>query len=925
MTQEILLEEIQALLRELHPNSPHIPEVRLDKRLDRELGLDSLSRMELLARLEGRFQVSIPTQAGVEATTPGELMSALMDAKPRLTKLDVASNIAFRPKDRLELPTDARTLPEVLAWHAQHHGAQMHVHFADGDPDGREWTYGGLWEASGQLAAGLQERGLRSGDTVALMYPTHPDLLVSFFGVMRAGGVPVPLYPPSRPNELAEFWRRQSGILRNCGARMMLISDSMAEHRHLLGAMTGSVEQLATASELMRLARQPEPVALDNRDLALLQYTSGSTADPKGVMLTHGNLLSNIRAMGQAVHIAATDVFVSWLPLYHDMGLIGAWLGCLYFGIPLILMPPQAFLIRPERWLWAIHRYGATLSAAPNFAYELCLHRIADPDIEGLDLSRLRLAFCGAEPVSRDTMARFADRFERLGFHREALFPVYGLAENTLAVTFPPTGRGLKVLDIERDRFLHTGEALPCHDKTTPSLSFVSCGVPLPAHEVRVVDESESEMPDGRQGRLEFRGPSATSGYYRKPELTQALIRGGWLDTGDLGFIYDGELYLTGRSKDIIIRAGRHLHPQNIEQEVGDVAGVRRGRVAAFGTTAQGTEQLVIVAETRLRDGKARDALRIAIDGAVQRQVGEPADEIVLAPPGTVLKTSSGKLRRAACRAAYESGQLGAPDRTRLLAVVCRSLWSRLKQRLRRMAALLYAAYAWSVVSIMAVVAACGIAMLPTLKARWRFVQGLLGATAFATRVRLNRDVREPPPPETCIFIANHSSNLDALAAIWALPRPVSIVAKQELSDWWLMRWLLQRLDVVFVDREDFQKATGIVREVQSKRRDLLFFPEGTFRRMPGLLPFRLGAFLVASEAGMPIVPLVLRGTRDVLRGDDRLPRTGAISVRIEPPLRPHKTPDPWHEALRLSSATRAIYLEHSGEPDMGESALEAP
>lgn len=921
--QVFVNEEIEALLHELHPSASQWPDVRPDRRLDKDLGLDSLSRMELLARLEDRFQMTIPTQAGIAAGTPGELLDVLLSAKPRLAPVDVAPKPVSPTTALLDIPVEASTLLDVLTWHAKRHGTRTHVHFVEGEADGFALTYATLWETAGRIAGGLQQRGVLPGDTVALMFPTHPDLLTSFFGVMRAGAVPVPLYPPSRPSEFAEYWRRQWGILSNCQARVMLIGPSLAPHRQWVGAMAGTVEHVLTAAELQDEAPASKNVLLAPGDLAMLQYTSGSTADPKGVTLTHANLLENIRAMGQSIRVNAGDVFVSWLPLYHDMGLIGAWLGCLYFGIPLVLMSPQAFLIRPERWLWAIHRYRGTLSAAPNFAYELCLHRIEDADIAGMDLSKLRLAFCGAEPVSPATMREFANRYAVHGLRDNALFPVYGLAENALALTFPPLDRGLKVLNIERDRFLRAGEAVPGRDAATPCLSFVSCGSPLPGNELRIVDESESELPDAHQGRVEFRGPSATAGYFRNDKLTLATVHDGWRDTGDMGFVFQGELYLTGRSKDVIIRAGQHLHPQNIEQVVGDVSGVRRGRVAAFGVGSQGTERLVVVAETRLQDKTARSRLRASIDDAVQKLVGEPADEVVLAAPGAVLKTSSGKLRRAACQEAYEAGRLGLSDRAHLIAIVCKSLWSRMLRHLGRLLELAYACYAWTIVAIMALVATWGILLLPTLKQRWWLVRTLLGVTACLVHVRLERHTSDEPPLEPCVFIANHSSNLDALVAIWALRRPVSIVAKHELATWPL-HTMLRRLNVVFVDRGDQQKAIATVKDVEARRRDLLFFPEGTFRRTPGLLPFHLGAFLTAAETGMPVVPLILEGTRAVLRGDDRLPRAGRIVVTVESALRPKPGDEAWHEALRMASIARTIYLGKTHEPDLGEAEFGA-
>jgi len=918
-TEQALLVELLALLRELHPHARAPPNLHLDARLDRDLGLDSLSRVELLARLEQRFRVRIPEQAGFAAETPSDLLRVLAGATP-LGSAPAAAVLELTRSERLELPVTAQTLVEMLRWHAERHPDRLHVHFEGGEADGFELTVGALYATAQRVAAGLQAQGLRHAEAVALMLPTHPDFLTGFFGVMLGGGIPVPLYPPMRPSEMAEYWRRQAGILRNCGARLLLGNEDLRAHRHLVRALTG-IERLLTVADLARTTATPEPVSATTTDLALLQYTSGSTADPKGVMISHGNVLANLRAMGAVVGVTSADTFVSWLPLYHDMGLIGAWLGCLYFGTPLVLMPPQTFLLRPERWLWAIHRYRATLSAAPNFAYELCVHRVADNAVEGLNLESLRLAFCGAEPVFPETLDRFDARFGRYGFRREALYPVYGLAENTLGLAFPPPGRGPQVLHIERDRFLKTGSVSPCSPSSgAATLSFVSCGLPLPGHELRIADENDRELPSGQQGRVQFQGPSAASAYYRNPENTRALKHGAWLDSGDLGFLHEGELYLSGRVKDLIIRAGRHLHPQGMEQAVGELPGVRRGRVAVFGSVAPsaGTERLVVVAETRLTAADERQALQAKIQSAIEVLAGEPADDVVLASPGTVLKTSSGKLRRAACRAAYEGGRLGARGNPRLLAVLLRGLLADVRGQLRRLRVWAFGVYAWTA-CVMLLPAALTVALLPSLRTRWRGVRLLLQLLRRATRIPLTTTVLASPPARPCIFVANHASYLDSLLLICALLRPVAFVAKQELAQQPLLRWLLARLGVVFVARFDPAHCTDVVAEARRADRDFLFFPEGTFQRMPGLLPFHLGAFAAAAEAGMPVVPIALRGTRSVLHGDDWLPRRGPLAVTIGAAIHPEPDAERWAETLRLAAAARAFLLAEGGEPDLDE------
>lgn len=921
----VILEEIAALRRELHPQAPRAPAMRLDARLDRDLGLDSLSRMELLARLERRLNLAIPEQQAVEAQTLADLLQALATASPKGACAEVDIALVSAHQAPLATPDGARTLVEVLAWHAQQHPERMHVHFDGGDADGVDMRYGELYAAANETAGGLQQAGVRAGDPVALMFPTDPDLLIAFFGVMLAGGVPVPLYPPMRPSELGEYWRRQTGILRNCGAHLMLVASALYEHRHAIGALAGSVEQLRTVASV-REARVPaEPVENGGNDLAMLQYTSGSTADPKGVMLTHDNLLANIRIMGRLVGASAQDTFVSWLPLYHDMGLIGAWLGSLYFGIPLILMQPQSFLLHPEQWLRAVQRFGATLSAAPNFAYELCLHRVEDSMLVDLDLHRLRICFCGAEPVFAETIERFVARYARYGFAPGALLPVYGLAENTLGLTFPPLGRGMRVLRVRRDRFLRDGEAVPADDPGMPSLRFVSCGVPLPEHELRIVDEYDRALPEGRQGRIQFRGPSASAGYFRHPSLTRQLLHGAWRDSGDLGFIQRGELYLAGRAKDVVIRAGQHLHPQSIEQAVGDVHGVRRGRVAAFGARSRGTERLVVVAETRVADPAQRQALLQAINAAVQACAGAPADEVVLAAPGTVLKTSSGKLRRSACRAAFENGRLDTPDRWRLWHVMARSQGDRLLRAAHRAATLGYAAYTWLLACVAAVPTLFCLVLPLSFATRWQVMHRLLRILAAASGVRIRLNQVQAPPGRPCVFVCNHASYIDALALIAAMRRPLMFVAKQELAAQPVMGWTLKRFGVMFIARSDPHAGPEAVRQIERLTRDTLFFPEGTFRHMPGLIHFRLGAFLAAAEAGMPVVPIAVKGTRSVLREGEWLPHPGVVTVTIAAAVDVGETGDHWHEALRLAAIARGRMLEYCGEPDADNVRPEIP
>ena len=459
---EQLLRIVSELTRELHPRRG-IPQVTLDSHFDRDLGFDSLARMELMLRVERAFGRDLPETLLASADTPRDLLDALAALSSTMPSR-VAAPPAPAPEGAVTQPADAATLLDVLDWHVRLHPHRIHIVIAQEDAAGlseETITHLELRDQAEIFAAGLQAHGLQPGEAVAIMLPTGRDYFFAFFGILLAGGIPVPLYPPLRTSQLEDHLRRQAGILSNCRARVLLTLPEAKVAARLLQAGAVTLRTVVTASELCAAGQPLSRARPSAGELAFLQYTSGSTGNPKGVMLTHANLLANIRTMGRTVQASAADVFVSWLPLYHDMGLIGAWFGSLYYGMRLVVMSPLAFLSRPARWLWAIHRHRGTLSAAPNFAYELCTRRIDDSQIEGLDLSSWRLAFNGAEAVSADTIAAFAQRFGRYGVSPTAMTPVYGLAECCVGLAFPPLGRGPVVDSIDRDLLMQESRAIP--------------------------------------------------------------------------------------------------------------------------------------------------------------------------------------------------------------------------------------------------------------------------------------------------------------------------------------------------------------------------------------------------------------------------------------------------------------------------------
>jgi acyl carrier protein len=901
---------------------PHLDSyVSLDSSLERDLGLDSLARVELVLRLEREFAVSLPEQALAAAETPRDLLRFLLASvghAPHAADRTVASlaqSEGVRPPDR------AQTLTEALEYHVERQPDRLTVFLYEGENE-IQISYRTLWEGAAAYAAGLATAGLQPGQTVAIMLPTSKEYLYCFYGTLLAGGIPVPLYPPARLTTIEDHLTRHVGILKSCGAALMVTIPEAKPIAWLLRAQVESLRAVLVPADIPAKA-DFIPVRGTAGQIGFLQYTSGSTGQPKGVVLTHANLLANVRAMGRAARATSADVFVSWLPLYHDMGLIGGCFATMYLSFPVVLMSPLAFLARPSQWLRAIHRHGGTISGGPNFSYELCLRRIPEHELEGLDLASWRFAFNGAEPVSPETMEQFEKRFSSVGLRKNVISPVYGLAECSVGLAFTPPGQPWQVDLLDRETFSTTGEAVPAREGDPAPLKVVCCGTSIPEHELRVVDAAGLELPDRQEGSLQFRGPSATTGYYRNPEATRALFAGEWVNTGDRAYLADGNLYLTGREKDIIIRGGRNISPYELEEAVGDVAGVRRGCVAVFGSVdaAGGTEKVVVLAETRERDAAAHESLKKRINELALELIGSPVDDIVLAPPHTVPKTSSGKIRRVAAREYYERG----PDAVRPQAVwmqfarlAAAGAAPQLRRGWRVVRGMAFAirAYLTFVVIAVPIFAA---AATKNVRLTWKVGGAMTRLFLRLTGIPVVARGLESIPPGPVILAPNHTSYLDALVLVALLgPRPYAFIAKREFLGNPLMRLLLTGFGCVFVERFDVKEAAGHAEELAGAARagqSLAIFPEGTLQRRAGLMPFRTGAFQVAAQAGLPVVPVALRGVRSVLRDGTWYARRHPVAVTFGAPI--VSDGNDWNAAVRLRERVRAEVLKHCGEPDL--------
>jgi 1-acyl-sn-glycerol-3-phosphate acyltransferase len=504
--------------------------------------------------------------------------------------------------------------------------------------------------------------------------------------------------------------------------------------------------------------------------------------------------------------------------------------------------------------------------------------------------------------------------------------PVYGLAEAAVGLTFPPLGRGPIIDRIDRHEMMRAGRAVPVAADHADALRFISCGRPLPGYELRLVDEGGTEVPERMEGTAEFRGPSATAGYFQNPVATGRLFHSEWLDTGDRGYMAAGELYVTGRAKDIIIRRGQHIYADEVEQAVGELEGVRKGCVVAFGTREPATEseKLVVLAETRYTDPTLRAQLTARINERIVDSLGEPPEEILLAAPHTVLKTSSGKLRRAATRAAYEDGSLGrarASPPVQMLHLALQGVLPELQRIARASTRLAYGIYAWLAVAVIIAVVGLTSLLLVDRRRIWRLNHRAAGWLIRALRIPFSviweADVDISVPH---IIVTNHCSYIDSIVIGAILPEPHLFVAKTELQRAPVLRMWLRKIGTIFIERFEPTQSIAEVPRLQkelAQGNSLVMFPEGTFTRETGLRPFHLGAFEVAVASGVRVIPLTLRGTRSVLRDGQWLLRRSPVSAMVGRALAASPAGERFAAAVRLRDMAREQISAHCGEPDL--------
>lgn len=558
--------------------------------------------------------------------------------------------------------SDPRIVPPTLVEAVRQLESRTDRGFVFVRPDGseRSCTWKDVAAEAKRRAADLHARGLKKGDRLAIAVPDPDEFVLSFLGAVMGGIVPVPISPQLSFKNIESYHDTVAHITNAAGASLLLTTTSTRQYVDPVAPRVASLKGIVTVDELGKTDHGSVDVKVEPTDLCFLQFTSGSTSRPKGVMVTHRNLAWNSESF--MIHglkkDSSFDKGVTWLPLFHDMGLIGFVVGTLFTDIPVVFLPTASFVRNPRLWLDKIHQHRGTITYAPNFAYQLVAKRVKEKDVVDLDLSCLHRAGCGAEPIQAKTLREFAEKLEPAKFDPRAFLPSYGMAEATLAITFVPAFTGVRSDTVDK-KGLESGKATPAADGEG-SQELVNCGSPFPEHEIAIVDENGNRLGDRQVGQIITRGPSITAGYYNEPELTKEAFKAGpdghtWLYTGDLGYTVNGEVFICGRLKDMIIVRGRNFYPNDIEWVVSELPGVRRGNVIAFGADVNGEEQLVVAAEAFQSDAAG---LKDAIAKAILESFSLSVHEVVIVPQGTLPRTSSGKPQRRKTRQMYLDGTL---------------------------------------------------------------------------------------------------------------------------------------------------------------------------------------------------------------------------------------------------------------------------
>ena len=550
-----------------------------------------------------------------------------------------------------------KSVIEMMAYQGEHYPDAVFTRFLDGDSHADAYTYSATWQLILRWADLMAEQGVTRGSAVILALPNSADFIGAYFGALLVGGIPAAVPPIRKLTANDNYASVLAKRIRFVDAKVCVVPLENAAAARQLGLDEIGGLKILSRGDLPDVGQERTPEA-DSDDLGLFQFTSATSGNAKVVQLTHAALLAQTRMISEALRLdPGVDSAVSWLPLYHDMGLIGYLLTPASTHGTVNLMQPEDFIIRPGLWIKALSEYGATLTGGPPSAYLQVARRMKELEIVQYRLDHVRVALVGAETVTEASINPFLEKFTPIGFRHTSLMPSYGMAENGLAITLPPLDR-LPVFDCIDSEMLHREKRAvpPINDR--PGRTVASVGVALHGIEIAIVDASGARLEDRNVGEIIVRSPSLMRGYYRLPELTNQALRDNWLYTDDLGYLADGQLFITGRKKDILIVGGRNYYPEDLEEVAGEVPGVRMRHVvaASYANPETGTEAVILFVETGLTQRAERDNLRLNIR-KVLTSAGFPVSDVVLLRPKTIQFTYNGKLMRGNCMSCYIAGE----------------------------------------------------------------------------------------------------------------------------------------------------------------------------------------------------------------------------------------------------------------------------
>jgi len=547
----------------------------------------------------------------------------------------------------MRLPSVVEALKDVESEH-------VGVQFANHRGGLKRLSYRELVRMSAVFADGLRRQGVRSGDSVILVMTSPENAIIAILGCMIAGCPPAPIYPPQNLRAIPNFLKFVNHVAARCNATFLVADSQVFAYLSNVPRDLPGLRGMEKFEGIFSGATFQELPSTHENQIAFLQFTSGSTSSPKGVLVTQNGLSENLSMIRKSAGMNDKSTVVTWLPVYHDMGLIGTVLNAITLPCELVVLPPVVFLKKPRLWLELISQFKGTHTASPNFGYGLCVRRV--PDVHGLDLSSMTTFICGAEPVLPRTMEAFVEHFRDAGLHPGAMVPAYGLAEATLAVTFSPRMRGLATDEIDWEALTIGRSAKQSVTPNVKKIRISSCGLPMPGLSVRISSDN-SNVQERIIGEIQVAGPSVTPGYIGDEDATKlSRTRDGWLRTGDLGYLAKGELYPCGRIKDLIVIRGKNFHAHDLESLASEVPNVRTGNVVAFSVQEDTGEYLVVIAETRTEEKSVQIAH--GIRSHLVESIGVKPDEVLVVPAGTLPKTSSGKLKRNETRQLYQQGQI---------------------------------------------------------------------------------------------------------------------------------------------------------------------------------------------------------------------------------------------------------------------------